>query len=114
MNPKGAAVLVPGQYRQAYALGDFRGYTALKQVAPVKVYRDYNQDSHIDMSSATIEEGYFGIHIHRAGVWSKIVGTSSAGCQVFARHKDFAEFITICQLGAAHWGNSFTYTLLEL
>lgn len=114
MNPKGTAILVPGRYQAAYELGTYRGYTALRQVKPVKVYRDNNQDSAFDMNPATIEEGFFGIHIHRAGLLSKIVGLSSAGCQVFQNKADFDEFIDLCKKSARHWGNRFTYTLVQL
>lgn len=113
MNPKGAAIMVPGQYRSAYILGRFRGVAALRQVKPVKVYRDRDLDGTFTLNPDTIEEGLFGLHIHRAGIWSKVVGLSSAGCQVFQRQKDFLEFIGLCQKAAANWGNKFTYTLME-
>lgn len=113
MNPKGAAALVPGRYKATYSLGPYKGYTALKQVAPVRVYRDNNRDSVFDLNSATIEEGLFGIHIHRAGIASKFIGMSSAGCQVFKFKRHFDEFIDLCQKSAKHWGNHFTYTLIQ-
>jgi len=113
LNPKGTASLVPGQYKQAYALGTYKGYTALKQIRPVRVFRDNNRDSQLDENTATIEEGMFGLHIHRAGGWSRVVGVSSAGCQVFQRRMDFADFIDLCQRSVQFWGNSFTYTLVE-
>lgn len=114
INPKGTAILAPGQYLNAYALGTFKGYTALKQVRPVKVYRDNNRDSAIDQSIVTIEEGIFGIHIHKAGAFSQWVGKASAGCQVFQKEDDFKDFIKLCEQAALMWGNSFTYTLMEI
>lgn len=114
LNSKGTSVLVPGQYEGAYALGKFKGYTALTQVKPVKVYRDNNRDSAIDQSIVTIEEGLFGIHIHKAGAFSQWVGNASAGCQVFQREEDFKDFIKLCEQAALMWGNSFTYTLMEI
>lgn len=113
MNPKGAAILVPGQYTNVYRLEIYKGYWALKQAGSMKVYRDNNRDSQLDQVSDTIEEGLFGIHIHRAGIWSKLVGVNSAGCQVFQKRRDFEEFIESCQRSANLWGNSFTYTLME-
>jgi len=111
---KGTAILVPGQYVGAYELGSFKGYTALKQVKPVKVYRDNNRDSAPDQSIVTIEEGLFGIHIHKAGVFSQWVGNASAGCQVFQKSDDFKDFIKLCEQAALMWGNHFTYTLMEI
>lgn len=114
MQRKGAAILVSGQYTEAYALGRYKGKDALLQVAPVKVYRDRNRNSTIDLDPDTIEEGLFGIHIHRAGIFSKLVGTWSAGCQVFEKEADFEDFIEICRTSLKYWGNSFTYTLVEI
>lgn len=113
MNEKGTAILVPGQYREAYALGEYKGYTALRQVASVTVFRDDDKDSQWAYNFSKIDTGLFGIHIHRAGIWSKVVGVSSAGCQVFQKKADFEEFIDLCRRAAVFWGNRFTYTLLE-
>lgn len=113
VNPNGAAILVPDQYQGCYSIGTFKGYKALKQVSPVKVYRDSNLNGDWDMDPNTIESGQFGIHIHKAGVATKLVGNSSAGCQVFKYSADFDDFMSICNLAALHWGNLFTYTLLE-
>jgi hypothetical protein len=111
--PDGTAILAPGQYKGAYVMGLHRGYPALVQVKPVKVYRDNDRDSQIDAYSGTIETGLFGINIHKAGAWSKVVGQNSAGCQVFQKSADFEDFMRICRLSANYWRNSFTYTLLE-
>jgi hypothetical protein len=114
VNPKGAAIIVPGQYKDVYQLGGFRGYMALRQVGQLRVYRDNNKDSQFDHNSATIESGHFGIHIHKAGIWSKLVGQNSAGCQVFQKAKDYEEFMNQCSAVADKYGNKFTYTLLEI
>lgn len=116
LNPQskdGTAILVPGQYRKVYELGSYKGKPALKQWNSMRVYRDSNRDSAFDMRPDTIKEGNFGIHIHQAGLWSKVVGLNSAGCQVFQKAKDFTEFIKLCTLAKAKWGNEFSYTLLE-
>lgn len=114
MRESGTAILCPGQYLQTYALGMFKGYTALKQVKEVKVYRDNNLDDKVDTDTMVIETGLFGIHIHRAGWMSKVVGLSSAGCQVFQSRAGFDKFIDICRLAERFYGNKFSYTLLEL
>ena len=112
-NLRGTAILVPGQYLDCYQLGNYHGYTALKQTSPVAVYRDNNADDLPDQNPHSIDTGNFGIHIHKAGVFSKIVGISSAGCQVFQKSADFKDFITLCELASVYWGNHFTYTLLD-
>lgn len=108
--PQGTAILVPGQYKNCYGFGKYRGYECLRQVLPVKVYRDDDGDEEFDTNSDTVEEGLFGIHIHKAGVLSKIVGTWSAGCQVFQRKEDFEEFMNLCKDSLQ---DLFTYTLIE-
>jgi hypothetical protein len=116
LNPKGTAVLVPGQYRGAWRLGKHQGkYEALVQGKPVKVWRDNNKDSTIDYQSfSTINEGYFGINIHRSNPYDKsyLVEKWSAGCQVFQSVKDYGKFLDVCKESARLYGNSFTYTLL--
>ena len=116
MNPKGTAVLVPGQYRGTWQLGKHQNnYEALVQRKEVKVWRDNNKDKVIDYKSFhTISEGYFGINIHRSNPYDKsyLVNKWSAGCQVFQSVDDFDEFMKICKKSANLYGNSFTYTLL--
>jgi hypothetical protein len=111
-NAAGVARLVEGQYRGSHHLGLHQGkYEALKQKANVKVYRDPNRDMKYDENK--IQEGVFGINIHKAGVDSTFVENWSEGCQVFKRAKDFEEFMVIMRKAAAVHGNSFTYTLIE-
>ena len=118
INEDGVAILKPGQYRRSHKLRLHQGkYLALGQKSPVKVYRDDNRDSKYDLLEENIQEGIFGINIHRAT--SRSGGTStridkwSAGCQVIANNDDWHEFLDICQTAREIWGNSFTYTLLE-
>ena len=92
-------------------LGYHKGqYEALIQRGLVQVYRDNNRDNILDFAS--IQEGIFGINIHKAGVDSAYVDNWSAGCQVFKRSSDFMAFMEICKKSAALYGNKFTYTLL--
>jgi len=111
-NAAGVARLVEGQYRGSHMLGLHQGkYEALRQKSNVKVYRDPNRDMKYDENK--IQEGVFGINIHKAGVDSTFVENWSEGCQVFKRAKDFEEFMVIMRKAAAVHGNSFTYTLIE-
>jgi hypothetical protein len=111
-NVNGVARLVEGQYRGSHALGLHQGkYEALRQAKPVKVYRDKNKDLIFDETK--IDEGVFGINIHKAGKDSTWVENWSEGCQVFKRVKDFDEFMKIIKKSSKIHGNSFTYTLIE-
>jgi len=117
MSNKGTAILVPNQYRGVYSIDLHNNkYNALCQRnGKVEVYRDNDKDLILDMDSAKIEKGMFGINIHRSNPFSESlkVDKFSAGCQVFKRVKDFNEFMEICQKSKALWGNSFTYTLIK-
>ena len=117
LNKDGVAILKPGQYRGSHKLGLHQGkYEALRQKSPVKVYRDNNKDGDYDLIEENVQEGIFGINIHKAG--SRAEGSTqidkwSAGCQVFSKESDFNEFMDICRKASGIWGNSFTYTLIE-
>ncbi|MEW7277894.1 hypothetical protein ABW636_04810 [Aquimarina sp. 2201CG1-2-11] len=111
-NINGTAILVPGQYKDAYRIGLHRGkYEALKQHKPVKVWRDNTRDTILD-KEGKVYEGIFGINIHRsnARTESSIVEKWSAGCQVFKRVSDFSFLMLICKRSGY---KNFTYTLLE-
>ena len=111
-NAKGVARLVEGQYRGSHAIGLHQGkYEALKQAKAVKVFRDV--DRNLTYSEDKIDEGIFGINIHKAGTDSTYVENWSEGCQVFKRVKDFEEFMAIIRKARDIHGNSFTYTLIE-
>lgn len=118
MNPKGTAILVPGQYRSTWQLGKHQSkYEALVQRKPVKVYRDNSKDEIIDYNNINtmVDEGYFGINIHRSNPYdqSYVINKWSAGCQVFKKVDDYKEFMKLCNDSAKIYGNSFTYTLIE-
>lgn len=115
INPDGAAILVPGQYKGAYKIGMHQGkYKALKQSKPVRVFRDDNRDECFDLDDNRIQEGIFGINIHRASSYttSTQIGKWSAGCQVIANNKNFDKLMDLADKSSALWGDSFTYTLI--
>ena len=117
LNKDGVAILCPGQYRGSHTIGLHQGkYEALKQQKPVKVYRDNNMDGKYDMIEENIQEGIFGINIHKAG--SRAEGSTqidkwSAGCQVISKESDFNQLMELAHKAAALYGKSFTYTLIE-
>ena len=111
-NSAGVARLVEGQYRGSHAIGLHQGkYEALKQAKTVKVYRDANKD--LTYNEDKIQEGVFGINIHKAGADSTYVENWSEGCQVFKKSADFEAFMSIVRKSRDIHGNSFTYTLIE-
>jgi hypothetical protein len=118
LNPKGCAILCPGQYRNIYGLRPHNNkYEAFCQTwGDVKVYRDFNRDNVFDRDLKRAEWGEFGINLHRAAIsgCADKVGSYSAACQVFKCIKDFQEFMEIARKSKANFGNKFTYTLLEL
>lgn len=114
-NSKGTAILVPGQYKNVYKMDLHNGkYEAICQrLGEVKVYRDSNRNSTHDFSQSTIDKGFFGINIHKAGEHSTQVDGWSAGCTVFQKRKDFDNFMVLCRLHKSIHGNKFTYTLFD-
>jgi hypothetical protein len=118
MLEKGVAILKPGQYPKSHKIRLHGGkYTALGQQNNVQVYRDANKDGVYDYNEDTVDEGLFGINIHRAtalsGKTSTYIDKWSAGCQVIASNDDWHEFLNICQEARDQWSNNFTYTLIE-
>lgn len=116
-NPKGCAILVPGQYRSTYTVRKHANkYEALCQKfdKEVKVYRDNSKDTIYHLDPTTIESGIFGINIHRSSIngESYQIDGWSEGCTVFKRLKDFNEFMEIINKSKDIFGNSFTYTLI--
>lgn len=116
LNPKGCAMLAPGQYRGVWKIGRHgkNQYEAFVQTGnKVKVYRDRNKNNIMEFDKKSIEEGYFGINQHH-GYDSSKIGPNSAGCQVHRYKKDLAYSLSLAKKNtAAGWGDSFTYTLLE-
>jgi len=118
MRKEGVAILKPGQYRSSHKIRKHQGrYEALGQQNPVKVYRDNNRDHMYNLHEDSVQEGLFGINIHRAtkyaGKKSTQVDKWSAGCQVIAANDDWKLFMKICRKARDTWSNNFTYTLLE-
>ena len=112
MNPKGCAVLKPGQYVDSWKLGLHQGkYEALVQAKPITVYRDNNKNDLAEENGAE-DTGMFGINIHHANASaiSSIIDKWSAGCQVLNNPKEFYTLLSACK---ASGKKAFTYTLLR-
>ena len=117
LNKDGVAILKEGQYRGSHKIGLHQGkYEALRQKGALKVYRDKNLDDEYDLIEEDVQNGIFGINIHKAGSWksgSIQVDKWSAGCQVFSKEDDFYDFMNVMYKARDRWGNSFTYTLIN-
>ncbi len=113
---KGTAILMPGQYKDAYEIGNHWGYQAVCQKDSVRlpVYRDDKFDGIPELDDRKrFTAG--GINIHRAsrqGCTIRI-GEYSAGCQVFRCAEHFDGFMATARRARAMHGNSFTYTLID-
>ena len=121
MREEGTAIMIPGQYLGAYKDGLHKGYRALEQKAPMKYVRDNNKDSYLDFALMenpdNIIEDNIKSNIHRTNdhkMESTINNKWSAACQVLANPWDFDKLMDIVGKSAELYGNSFTYTLLNL
>lgn len=117
INSKGCAILKEGQYKSSFKIGLHKGYKALVQVKALPLYRDNNKDSNIDLDESKVDIELAGINIHRASKWkiSRLIGLYSAGCQVFESVRCFEDnFMPIVETSSKLYGNSFTYTLINL
>ena len=118
LSKAGCAVLVPGQYKGAYQLGFHQNkpdHPALVQLGGrVRAYRDNDRDTFAE-ETKVIEEGFFGINIHRSNSMGATprIANWSAGCQVFQRKVDHAELLTLCENFRHSCANCYTYTLLR-
>ena len=118
LSEDGVAILKPGQYRGSHIIRKHQGrYDALGQDKPVKVYRDNNRDAYYNLHEDSVQEGIYGINIHRATKFANKKSTQvdkwSAGCQVIAANDDWKIFMKVCRKARDTWNNRFTYTLLE-
>jgi len=110
-NPRGTAILVPGQYLGMWKMGLHRGkYLAYVQRRPVKVYRDANRDDILNMGpDIPVQEGLFGINGHKG---SGNLDEDSAGCQVVLDQlRNFDLWVELGKKQIATIGvDAFTYT----
>ena len=104
------AVLVPGQYRGSYRIGEHKGRQALVQAGgPVTVHRAAPGDLW-PFSECNRETGYFGINIHDMLNARSVV---SSGCQGCHMRTDHDELMALARRSEDLYGPNFTYTLLD-
>ena len=101
LNKDGVAILNQLSIEVLMNLDFIKVSMTLRQKSPVKVYRDNNKDGDYDLIEENIDEGIFGINIHKPG--SRVEGSTQIdkwswkGCQVFSKESDFNEFMDICR-----------------
>lgn len=99
----GCARIAIGQHT-AWRLGWHKKpeHTALVQVMPLPVHRDYNRDS--KRTGDRVDVGLFGINQHgtRPNIRPTQVGTWSEGCLVARYWTDHLRFIEWCQMDARY------------
>jgi len=122
INDKGTAILIPNQYRGVYQVdiharnnSRFAHEALCQRGGKLQVWRDNDRDTILEHDPESIDEGWFGINIHRSKSTGEAdyVGSYSAGCQVFKNSTDFKLFMDIIKRSRKLYGNSFSYTLLE-
>jgi hypothetical protein len=111
----GTFIMAEGQHKGLWTKAKHKNYPAFRQHNTVKGFRDNNKDDRYDLDPSTMVEGMFGINGHRAKDegHSTVVRKWSAGCQVWQYDDDHEIVMELAIRAAAHWGNSFTYTLLN-
>ncbi len=120
-NKKGTAILCPGQYRHCWELGKHGKYKqeALVQSkkAKFKVWRDNNNDGQLDFKGKIFDD-VSGLNLHTTRYTNETVENSfvnswSAGCQVIKNPTNHSHIMTILNISAKRFGDSFSYTLFE-
>ena len=88
-NKKGCAVIKTNEwYYGLWRYGLHRGkMAALRQIRPIKYYRDWNKNNKVE-EMGKMYEGIIGINFHTVlyqknmSFWRKLIGGWSVGCQV--------------------------------
>jgi len=126
----GTAIIAPGQYIGTHKIDIHRRNTSSAHEALchrrgiVKVFRDNNMDSVLDISGSIYLNGA-GLNCHQPTVYSENTGKvnrSSAGCLVHRTRKQFDSkqdlktentFMGLLRLSVDNWGEWVSITLIE-
>lgn len=120
LHPKGAAIMLPGQYRKAYKIGVHGrtwasgGYKALEQCNLIRYVRDNNKNNILGDEVTVPFLDNLKTNIHRANKYKIIdrIGGYSAGCQVIQDPNQFEVLMALAeQQEQRGHGSYFTYTL---
>lgn len=124
MNKKGCAIMVPGQYLEAYEAGKHKGeYEAFTQCTHMAYVRDNNKDTILDFSlyrdknkaKSEVFWDIIGTNLHRASEWQivNLISKFSAGCQIIQNPKEFAYLIQLRDKSVLKGYKKWDYTLFE-
>ena len=113
INPNGLGILQTGVYD--YTIGSHRGkYQALIQgkakagrIKPVEKPQDLKFST---FTPSSIQEGNFGMNIHKAGKDTPSIDSWSAGCQVLKQSDDFDDMMEKARNSGQ---TSFKYALIN-
>jgi hypothetical protein len=99
-DPRGAARIAFGQYKAwsvgTHKLGKPSAHEALVQTAPIRIFRDLNED--FERTGDQMFEGIFGINQHWGFDLPKSdIGTASAGCLVGRTKTGHRAFMALCK-----------------
>ena len=113
INPNGLGILQPGVYD--YTIGSHRGkYQALIQgkskVGRIKPIENPQDLKFPTFTPSDIQEGNFGMNIHKAGKDTPSIDSWSAGCQVLKQSDDFDELMEKARNSGQ---TSFKYALIN-
>ena len=112
----GCAHLCYGFYKNAYIIGihakgkPYQHEALVQRGNKVKIWRDKNKNFEQD-EDEKVEEGYFGINIHKNLSSQTNIFYSSAGCQVIQYVNDFGYFM---QFIKQHKQKYFSYLLVNI
>ena len=102
-NRHGCAVIKTNEwFYEIWKPGLHRGkMKALRQVKPIKYYRDWNKNQKAEQLG-TLKEGIIGINFHTViygrvmGFVRRLIGGWSVGCQVANRTNDYYKILDYC------------------
>lgn len=109
---KGTAVMVDG-YQYTYQFinnNSWLNTPYLKQIEPIKVWRDGEVDNDIDEKN--IQTGIFGVNCHTAGAVQGIIYNWSAGCLVTPKEY-WLQVIGLLQKSMSLYGDKFSVALIR-
>lgn len=112
----GCAHLCYGFYKNAYIIGihakgkPYQHEALVQRGNKVKIWRDKNKNFEQD-EIEKVEEGYFGINIHKNLSSQTNILYSSAGCQIIQYVNDFGYFM---QFIKQHKQKYFSYLLINI
>ena len=100
MNSKGVSIIVPGFYKDVYGIGRHTDYIALRQMKPMRYWRDNTRDGKLHMTGPITRDIVFtnlhyAFRIYHDDEGVQIVYDNSSGCCVIQKKSDFDAFMKL-------------------